>query len=48
MHENEKKITENIDSILDVYLKQYAQDNLTGMKPAIKYGEYVKINYFIK
>ncbi len=43
-----KKITENIDSILDLYLKEYAEDNLTSMEPTIKYGEYVKINHFIK
>ncbi len=42
-----KKITENIGSILDLYLKQDAEDNLTGMEPTIKYVEYVKINHFI-
>ena len=43
-----KKISENIDSMLQFNLKQYDDGNLTSMELAIKCGESVKMKYNIK
>jgi hypothetical protein len=43
-----KKNSENIDSMLEFHLKEYADGNLTNMELAIKCGECVKMKFIIK
>jgi len=43
-----KKISENIDSMLEFHLKEYADGNLTSMELAIKCRECVKVKFIIK
>ncbi len=43
-----KKISENIDSMLEFHLKEYADGKLTSMELAIKCGECVKMKFVVK
>ena len=43
-----KKISENIDSMLQFHLKQNIDGDLNSMELAIKCGECVKMKYIIK